>query len=126
MNAFSFISSNFFFQKLDHGNKERKKHELALEKLQRDNNQLNEDRMKRLDFINKRLHQKNEARAYISNFDKAMLEYYRVFAEEVKFLPSDPQLSHSDHPSTVQKKGEVLFVTVCTSLSTYALYKYLK
>ena len=30
--------------------------------------------MKRLDFINKRLLEKNEARAYINNFDEAILE----------------------------------------------------
>ena len=42
----------------------------------------NENRMKRLDFINKRPREKNEARAYIKNVDEAMLEYYRVFAKK--------------------------------------------
>ena len=32
--------------------------------------------MKRLDFINKRLHEKNNAKAYMKNVDEAMLEYY--------------------------------------------------
>ena len=40
--------------------------------------------MKRLDFINKRLREKNEARAYISNAEEAMLEYYRVVAKKNK------------------------------------------
>ena len=35
--------------------------------------------MKRLDLINKRLHERNEASAYIKNIDEAMLEYYRIF-----------------------------------------------
>ena len=39
--------------------------------------------MKRLDFINKRLHEKNEARIYINHVDEAMLEYYRVFAKKI-------------------------------------------
>ena len=43
--------------------------------------------MKRLDFINKRLREKNEARAYISNLDEAMLEYYGVFEKQIKLLP---------------------------------------
>ena len=46
--------------------------------------------MKRLDFINKRLREKNEVRAYIKNVDEAMVEYYRVFAKQVKSLPPEP------------------------------------
>ena len=42
--------------------------------------------MKRLDFIDKSLPEKNEARIYINNVDKAMLEYYRVFAKKKKNL----------------------------------------
>ena len=38
--------------------------------------------MKHLDFINKRLREKNEARAYINNVDEAMLEHYHVFAKK--------------------------------------------
>ena len=35
MNALAFIGTNFFFSKLmDHGEKERKRHDLALEKVQ--------------------------------------------------------------------------------------------
>ena len=59
--------------------------------------------MKRLDFINKRMLEKNEARAYINNVDEAMLEYYRVFAKQIKPLPPEPQLSDFYHPSEAQK-----------------------
>ena len=38
--------------------------------------------MKRLDFINKRLRERNEARGSIKNVDEAMLEYYRAFAKK--------------------------------------------
>ena len=83
----------------NHGGKERKRHDLALEKLQRARDKWNEDRMKRLDFINKRLRETNEARAYINNVDEVMLEYYRVFAKKIKPLPPEPQLSGFYHPS---------------------------
>ena len=127
MNALAFSSTNFFFSKLtDHGEKERKRHDLTFEKLQRVRNKWNEDRMKRSDFINKRLREKNEARAYINNVDEAVFEYYSVFAKQIKLLPSEPQLSDFYHPSEGQKNGELLFVTVGTGLATYALYKYLK
>ena len=68
----------------------------------------------------------NEVRAYINNIDEAILEYYRVFAKQIKTLPTEPQLSDFYHLSKGQKNGELLFVTIGTGLGTYALYKYLK
>ena len=110
----------------DDGGKECKRHDLAEEQLQRARDKWNEDRMKQLDFINKRLHEKNEARAYINNVDEAMLEYYQIFAKQIKPLPPEPQLSDFCHPSEAQKNGELLFVAVGTGVATYALYKNLK
>ena len=68
--------------------------------------------MKWFGFVNKRLCEKNEARAYIKNVDEAMLEYYRVFAKWIKPLPSEPQLSDFYLPSERHKNGELLLVTV--------------
>ena len=82
--------------------------------------------MKRLDFIDKRLREKNEARAYINNVDVTLLEYYRVFAKQIKPLSPEPQLLDFYHPSEVQTNVELLFVAVSTGIATYALYKYLK
>ena len=48
--------------------------------------------MKRLDFINQRLHQKNEVKAYINSVDEAMVEYYQVFATQIKPSLPEPQL----------------------------------
>ena len=77
VNVLAFNGTNFFFSRLpDHGTEERKRHDLAFKKLQRARDEWDEDRMKRLDFINKRQREKNEARAYINNVDEAMLEYY--------------------------------------------------
>ena len=81
VNALAFSDTNFVFSRLtDHGAEKRKRHDLALEKFQRVRHEWNRDRLKRLDFINRRLREKNKARAYINNVDEAMLEYYRVFA----------------------------------------------
>ena len=66
----------------DHGTREPKRHNLAEEKFQMTRDKWNEDRMKRLDFINKRLCEKNDAKAYINNVDEAMLEYYGVFPKK--------------------------------------------
>ena len=59
VNALAFSGTNFVFSRLkDHGGKERKRHDLALKKLQKVMNKCNEDQMKRLGFINKRLCEK--------------------------------------------------------------------
>ena len=82
--------------------------------------------MKRLDFINKTLRVKNEARTYINNVNEAMLEYYRVFGKQTKPLPLEHQLSDFYHPTEAQKSGELLFVAVGTGIATYDQYKNLK
>ena len=83
VNALAFSGTNFVLNRLtDHGAKERKRHDLALEMLQRERDEWNRDQMKRLDLINKALRERNEASTYIKNVDEAMLEYYRVFAKK--------------------------------------------
>ena len=87
VNALAFSGTNFVFSRLtDHGAEECKRHDLALEKLQRARDEWIRDQMKRLDLINKRLHEKHEARICIKNVDEAMLEYYRIFAKKNKVL----------------------------------------
>ena len=82
VNALAFSGTNFVFSSLtDHGEEERKRHDLAPEKLQRARNEWNKDRTKQLDLINKRLLEQIRARAYINNVDEAMLEYYQIFAK---------------------------------------------
>ena len=83
INAAAFGGASVGFSMLrDDGEKERKRHDLAEERLQRARDKWNEDRMKRFDFINKRLHEQNKARTYINDTDEAMLEYYRIFAKK--------------------------------------------
>ena len=124
VNALAFSGTNFAFSKLMyHGAEERKRHDLALEKLPRARDEWNRDRMKHLDFINERLREENEAKTYVDNVDEAMLEYYRVFAKQIKPLPPEPELSDFYLPSENQKNGELLFVVVGTSIAAYALYK---
>ena len=124
VNALAFSGTNSVFNRLtDHGAEIRRRHDLAEEKLQRAREEWNRDRMKRLDLINKRLRERNEARTYIKNVDEAMLGYYRVYAKKKKPLPPEPELSDFYHPSEAQKNGELLFVAVGTDIVTYALYK---
>ena len=127
VNALAFSGTNFVFSRLtNHGAKEHKRNDLAEEKLQRARDKWNEDQMKQIDFINKRLREKNEARTYINNVNAAVLECYWIFAKKIKPLPPQPKLSNFYHPSDGQKNSELLFAAVGTGIATYALYKYLK
>ena len=65
-------------------------------------------------------------RAYINNLEKAIFEYYRVLAKQIKPLPPEPELADFYHPSETQKNNELLFVVMGIGVATYALYKYLK
>ena len=77
VNSAAFGGGNLVFSMLrDHGaGEERKRHDLVLEELQRARGKWNDDRTKRLDFINKRLRETQAAKAYINNVDGKMLEY---------------------------------------------------
>ena len=67
VNALAFSGTNFVFSRLtDHGAEERKRHDLALEKFQRARDEWNEYRMKRLNFINKRLREKKTRQEHTS------------------------------------------------------------
>ena len=55
-----------------------------------------------------------------------MLEYYRVFAKQIKPLPPEPELSDFYHPSENHKNGELLFVVARAEIATYTQHKYFK
>ena len=73
-------------------------------------------RQERLDFINKRLREQNEAAKYLSNMDEAMKTYYLVTKQRLPQLAPEPKLTDYYHPSEGQKTGEILFIT--TGLAT--------
>ena len=126
INSLAFSGTNDIFSKFsDHGEAERKRHDIALEDLQRDRDKWNQERMERLDFINQRLKERKEARDYIRNLDSAILEYYRVFGKKLNPLPPETQLSDYYNASDQQKSGELLFVITGTAISSYIIMKYL-
>lgn len=81
--ALIFSSAKLWIKDSD---KESKRHDFPLEQLQTAKNEWNKDRIKRIDFINRRLRQRSEARAYINNNDEAMLEYSQVFFKTNKIV----------------------------------------
>ena len=53
-NALAFTGSSFFFNMIS-GDAERKRHDLALKKLQRDRDEWNQKRLQQLDYVNQKL-----------------------------------------------------------------------
>ena len=100
------------FSKLsDHGKAERKRHDLAMENFQKDRDEWNKERLKRLDFINKRLRDQQHAKQAITDLEDGMREYYRVFGQRIKPLPKEPIFTdYYYHPSESQKKGKMAFI----------------
>ena len=56
-NALAFSGSNFLFSQMS-GAEERKRHNLAMEKLQHERDTWNEERLERIDYINEELKKK--------------------------------------------------------------------
>ena len=77
-----FSGSNYLFSKLsDHGEAEQKRHDLAMEDFQKARDEWNKERVKRLDFINKRLREQQDARQAISNLKEGNREYYQFLVK---------------------------------------------
>ena len=67
VNALAFSGPDFVFSRLrDHSAEERKRHDLVLKNHQRARDKWNGDRMKHLDFINKRLREKKMMQRHTS------------------------------------------------------------
>ena len=124
INALAFSGSNYMFSKLsNHGAGERKRHNQAIEKLQKDRNSWVKERQQRLDFINQQLQRERHAEHTFSEVDDAMEAYYIATEKKLPPLRSKPVLSDFYHPSDQQKNNEILFIISSLGLMGYFMYK---
>ena len=75
-----------------------------MEEFQKARDEWNKERVKRLDFINKRLREQQDARQAIIDLKDGMREYYQVFGQKIKPLPKKPVLTDFYHPSRRSKE----------------------
>lgn len=113
-NALAFTGSSFLFSNLSKNriDKERKRHDLAIEKLQKAQIEWQQKRQKRIDFINKQLMLEKKAQAKFTELNDAMREYYSVFGKHLESLPREPVLSDFYTPSDDQHERELAFITL--------------
>ena len=90
-NALAFTGSNYLFSTLS-SSEERKRHNLATEKLQYDRDKWNQARLQRIDYINDQLKRQGHAERTFASVDDAMRKYYDLTGVLMDPLPPEPHL----------------------------------
>ena len=125
VNAVAFSATSFGFSQINNPEAERKRHNLAMEELQRAKNLWNQKRLERLDYINKRLRQEKNAEQRFNELSVAMKQYRQAFGEKLSELPPEPKLSDFYTPSEDQHNAELVFITISmVGLGTFIYYKF--
>ena len=111
-NALAFTGSSYLFYRLSAENidAERKRHDLATEKLQKAQIEWAHKRQERIDFINKQLRLEQKAEVKFTELNDAMREYNEVFGHELPPLPQEPVLSDFYSPTDEQHYRELGFI----------------
>ena len=90
-NALAFTGSSYLFHRLsaDDINAERKRHDAAIEALQKAQIEWAHRYQERIDFINKQLRLERKAETKFTELHNAMREYHEVFGHELPPLPQE-------------------------------------
>ena len=113
-NALAFTGSSYLFHRLskDSIDAKRKRHDLAIEKLQKAQIEWAHKRQERIDFIYKQLRLKRKAETKFTELNDAMREYHEVFGHELPPLPREPVLSDFYTPTDEQHHRELGFIAL--------------
>ena len=88
-NALAFTGSSYLFHRLsaDNIDAERKRHDVAIEALQKAHIEWTHRRQERIDFINNQLRLERKAETKFTELNDAMREYHEVFGHKLPLLP---------------------------------------
>ena len=94
-NALDFTGSSYLFHRLsaDNIDAERKRHDAAIEALQKAQVEWAHKRQERIDFINNQLRLERKAETKFTELNEAIREYHEVFGHELPPQPREPVLS---------------------------------
>ena len=108
MNALAFTGSSYLFHRLSKNsiNKERKRHDAAIEALQKAQIEWAHKHQERIDLINNQLRLERKAETKFTELNDAMREYHEVFGNELPLLPREPVLSNFYTPTDEQHYRE--------------------
>ena len=114
INALAFSGSNFLFCRLSRESidTERKRHDKAIEDLQRAQINWAKKRQERLDYINSEIVKEHKAEKRFADLNSAMQQYFLVTGRQLEPLPPKPILSDFYVPSEDHHNRELAFITI--------------
>ena len=114
INALAFIGSNYLFSSLSKESidKERKRHDKAIEDMQQAQLLWAKKRQERLDYINDQIIKERKAEKRFTDLNSAMQQYYIVTGRQLEPLPPKPVLSDFYVPSEDHHNRELAFITL--------------
>ena len=124
-NALAFSGSNFLFSQMS-GAEERRRHNLAMEKLQQERDVWNEERLERIDYINNKLKEQGHAEKTFQNVEEAMQEYSLLTGDVLPPLSAQPQLEDflDDEQNLALQRGELALIGLGLCITGYLTYKF--
>ena len=114
VNALAFRGSNILFSSLSKESieKERKRHDKAIEDLQRAQMEWARKRQERLDYINNQIMKQRKAEKRFADLNSAMKQYFIVTGRRLEPLPPKLVLSDFYVPSEDHHNRELTFITL--------------
>ena len=114
VNALAFTSSNYLFSSLSKESieKERKRHDKAIEDMQQAQLLWAKKRQQRLDYINNEIAKEHKAEKRFADLNSAMQVYFIVTGRQLEPLPPKPILSDCYTPSENHHIREITFITL--------------
>ena len=115
VNALAFTGSNYLFSSRlskESIDKEQKRHDKAIEDLQRGQIEWAKKRQERCDYINSEIAKEHKAETRFIDLNSAMQQYFIVTGRQLEPLPPKPVLSDFYVPSEDHHNRELVFITL--------------
>ena len=114
VNALAFMGSSYLFHILskDSIDAKRKRHDVAIEKLQKAQIEWAYKIQQRIDFISNQLRLERKAETKFTELNDAIREYHEVFGHKLPPLTREPVLSGYYTPSDEQHYRELGFIAL--------------
>ena len=131
LNATTFVGGSYLAKYLSANNSdaERKRHDLALEKYERDYQVWQKSRQRVMDWYSQRRDKEDIAARDMSNTDEALKLYNRVHEavdQPQITLGKEPDFGNYYKPSNSQKTGEIVYVSAGMLGIVYLASKFLR
>ena len=126
LNATTFVGGSYLAKYMsgDDLGAERKRHDLALEKYDRDYQTWQKSRQRVMDWYSTRRDEQDIAARDLSNTDEALKLYDKVHSQEI-VVGNEPNFGNYYKPSSSQKTGEIVYVSAGMLGVVYLASKFL-